>query len=193
MGIIGANKFGGNENSFHVLYFLIALALVWLVAEAPGAPPRRMARAAAYALCAIGTVVAWRYGYVDVRGPAPHVFPNPHQQAYDFARAHPGTAYFPWHPLATLLAEGKLPHFAYGVFDRTLGGSPPTPEHFRAHIPERLAYVVVRDQDRKVMGYLPEFTEQRTSDELPGWTLLVRPPVLAAPSGGQAPAAAGTP
>jgi hypothetical protein len=173
-GLLGASKFGGNENSFHSLYFVMASALAWLVAEGPGAP-RVIARACAYGLCIVGAVVAWRWGYADLRGPAPRVFPNPHQQAYEFARAHPGTAYFPWHPLATLLAEGQLRHFAYGVLDRTLGGSPLTLEHFRAYLPPQMTYVVVRDQDRKVMGYLAEYTEKRTSDELPGWTLLTRP------------------
>ena len=175
-GLLAANKFGGNENSFHSVYFLFAAALALLVADGSARPTRaRASGLAVYAVTLAGVLVAWRGGYAKLRGPAPAVFPNPHQQAYEFARAHPDEAYFPGHPLSTLLADGKLYHFAYGVIDRTLGGSPPSPAHFRANLPSHLEYVVVRGGDRKTMDYLPEFTETRTSPELPGWTLLTRP------------------
>jgi hypothetical protein len=172
-GVLAANKFGGNVNSFHSLYFLLAAALALLVVEAPS--PRLTTRGCAYAFCALAALVTWRHGNLDLRDPAPTVLPNPHQEAYAFARAHPGTVYFPWYPLASLLAEGRLYHFDWGVFDRMLGGSAPTAEHFRADLPRQLEYVAIRGRDAKVMSYLPEYTEKRSSDELPGWTLLARP------------------
>ncbi len=60
------------------------------------------------------------------------------QMAFDAMQAAPETIYFPWQPLAGLLAEHRLYHFSYGVYDRWLAGRPLTPEHFAAHLPPKM-------------------------------------------------------
>src|SRR5206468_10969350 len=86
-GMLAANKFGGNENSFHSFYFLLASAVALLVSERPG-QARTLSRAAAHMVCVVGAFVAWRYGYTKLHSAAPTAVANPHQQAYDCARAH---------------------------------------------------------------------------------------------------------
>jgi hypothetical protein len=61
--------------------------------------------------------------------------PSSTARVFEYCRAHPGTAYFPWHPAAALAAEGKLNHFYYAVYDRFLAGKPITAEHFAACTP----------------------------------------------------------
>ena len=56
-------------------------------------------------------------------------------EALRYIERHPGEVYFPWNPLEHLVAEGRLYHFEYGVFDRILAGYPPTADHFRRYIP----------------------------------------------------------
>jgi hypothetical protein len=55
--------------------------------------------------------------------------------AEQFIRDHPGEAYFPWNPQCHLQVEGKYYHFEDAIYDRTVSGFPPSPEHFFRYIP----------------------------------------------------------
>ncbi len=99
---------------------------------------------------------------------------NPQELAYDIILADPGSVYFPNHPLAHLLAEGKLYHFSYGLIECQMDGLPVKPDHFRAYCPPKMRSVVFGDlwpsntgneqQLRDaVMQYLPEFNVQADS------------------------------
>jgi hypothetical protein len=69
--------------------------------------------------------------------------PNAQEQALHFAREHPGQVWFPWDTLSTLLADGKLYHFDYGLLDRRLAGLPPSPDHLKRHIPTHLRIIAI--------------------------------------------------
>lgn len=106
---------------------------------------------------------------------------NPQAIAYQYAKAHSGQIYFPFHPLAHLLAEGKLYHFHYGIYDRELAGYAPTAAHFAAHIPNDLQLVAFpprfpsRDLTKSPpLRYLPEFRRSVEIAELPGWTVFAK-------------------
>jgi hypothetical protein len=98
---------------------------------------------------------------------------NLHEQSYRYCLKHPGMAYFHWHPLSGLLAEGKSYHFEYGMSDRELGEFHVSPRHFRENIPANFRYVCfpgdAAPQFRKTMNYLPEFQRRVEIPELPGW------------------------
>ena len=98
---------------------------------------------------------------------------NAHEEAYRYCLRHPGLAYFPWHPLSTLLAEGKAYHFECGMADRELGNCGVSPEHFRRNTPPHFRYVCfppdTTPRSRKAMRYLPEFTRRVEIEGLPGW------------------------
>lgn len=76
------------------------------------------------------------------------------EQSFEQARTNPGRVYFASNPLSVLLAEGKLYHFDYGLFDRDLAGRMPTRAEFLAHVPPGARALVVR---RSHINYAPAF------------------------------------
>ena len=60
---------------------------------------------------------------------------NPTQIAFDYERQHPGRAYFPFNPLAVLLADGRLTHFGQALLDREIAGFATSPQQFAAGVP----------------------------------------------------------
>ena len=105
---------------------------------------------------------------------------NFQEAAFEYSKRHPGTAYFPWNPLSTLMAEGKLYHFEYGMFDRELAGSMVSDRHFREGIPENLRYVCFPPFYKFgrpfewTLKFLPEFRRPVAIPELPGWNCYER-------------------
>lgn len=171
-GALGANKVGGEANAFQSVYYLLALLAALLVDL--GAR-RRAARLLAWTACALAIAAAWHAGRVLPPQPRAPLWENRQQQAYEFARRHPGEAYFPWAPLASLLAEGRLYHFEYGMIDRYLGGYEPRPEHLRAHLPPRLRWLAAHTRVWTFNHFFQDYTEAVTLPELPGWVVLTRP------------------
>ena len=88
---------------------------------------------------------------------------------------------FPWHPLACLLAEGKLYHFYYAMVDRDISGRRMSREYIDEHMPANLRYIIhnqmwVADRDPLpwLSRYLPEFDQPAQLPEFPGWTVLTK-------------------
>ncbi len=171
-GALGANKLGGQPNSFHSVYYLIA-AVAAMFAGTGGRAPA--ARVLGWAFCAIGILAAWESGRCRPWEPRPPLWQNSNQLAYEFAARHPGEAYFPWQPLASLLAEGRLYHFEFGMADRYFGGYEPSPAHVRAHVPPRLRWIAAQARSW-TSTFFPEFSEETRLPQLPGWVVRTRPP-----------------
>jgi hypothetical protein len=183
--LVGRTVLGGAINSYHTLYYLIAavgLSLVQSTIKGMAEPGRRIPGLLLFvSLAAVACQPPASFKYLRQ---LPRIWDNPQQRAYEFVRAHPGQAYFPWHPMAGLLAEGRLYHFQYGVIDRMVAGFAPSREHFRAHIPANLRFVVYRKQDlrrahhkwdKKLRRtYLPEYSKEIQLGELPGWVAYVQ-------------------
>jgi hypothetical protein len=170
-GALGSAKVGGEVTSFHSLYYLIAAVAILLVEAGLAARRRRLLT---YAFLALAMFGAWRSPHFAIRGPRPSVWENNQQRAYEFAIRHPGEAYFPWQPLASLLAEGRLYPFEYAVFDRYLAGYEPSPEHLRANLPPRVRWIAAPTKPWIIPSF-PEFSEETTLPELPGWYVRARP------------------
>jgi hypothetical protein len=168
---LSANKIGGEPYALHSASYLLAATAVLLVELARRAAP---ARALAWAFCAVALLAAWQSGKAATWNLRASPWENDNQQAYEFARRHPGEAYFPWQPLASLLAEGQLYHFEYGMMDRFIAGYEPTPEHVRAHLPPRLRWIAARTRVW-TFRYFPEYSATVNLEELPGWIVLTRP------------------
>ncbi len=174
-GVLGAVKMGGDQNSFYSLYFAAAAAasmLAWNGGAASSPAWRRAFRVACYLYCTVNVALAGRAGRYDAWRGGGSPFANANQQAYDYLRRHPGEAYFPWHPLAGLLAEGRLYHFDFAAFDRWLAGFPPTREHVLAYVPAGMRGIASTRRPW-LLTYFPEYTRESTLPDLPGWRVFV--------------------
>lgn len=181
--LLGIVKRGGGANSLSFTLFFLALAGTMALAEAARPPSRTGARISKGLLVAITGGLA-AYLVVTQSGvPASgwdqltRLPLNPQRQAHEFLLEHPGEIYFPWNPLAHLMAEGKLYHFEYGVNERQLVGLRMSMEQFRAHIPPGMRYLGFQPRHQSEWtrrDYLTEFTARIEVDELPGWYIYVR-------------------
>jgi len=185
MCVLGGAKVGGYLNTHsYTTYFVLGaatLGLTRLAARRPDGP-------ATLALAALLVVLVGRFvaAPVDLRlvrqawTRAASWSDNPQQQAYDFARAHPGEAYFPWNPLSTLLASGVLFHSEIGMWDRELAGFEPTPAHLRQHLPADVRLVASRPPTGNLTWLPPAnhhmagFTRRTSVPGLEGWDVFTR-------------------
>ncbi|HSV43208.1 MAG TPA: hypothetical protein VLJ10_01510 [Candidatus Bathyarchaeia archaeon] len=96
---------------------------------------------------------------------------NEQQLAYHMMKQHPGQIYAPSLPLASLLADGKLYHHDYGVFDRCFNTKfNVSQNHFRRHIPADMRWVILTDPIVWAchVKFYPEFNQEVQMPGAPG-------------------------
>ena len=112
MSIMGRYKIGGDVNSYHSIYYLIAVVTLLLVRTTteslnqnePWGSGRILLLTVLVVLCSpIPKLTHLKL--------LPKLYQNPQEKAYRFARANPGKVYLPWNPMVTLMSEGELYHF----------------------------------------------------------------------------------
>lgn len=115
-----------------------------------------------------------------------HPYRNQQQVVFRYAKAYPQTIYCPWNPLTTLLADGKLYHFEWGILDRRyadhrppaeqLARPLPSPAHFAAHLPARMSAIVYCSEPQSAVAqqFLPQFRYRVQRDELPGCVVYIK-------------------
>lgn len=179
---LGSVKFGGDVNSFSLsIYFLWTAVTLGLssLSSARSTLNRDMTRKWGAALLASVAALFSLVQAPSIRDIDASVASWPVQrvvQAYDYARRNPGEMYFPDQPLSVLMAEGKLYHFLYGVYDREVAGLAVTEAHLRAHIPPHVTLVdCTRHISSAVEKLLPEFSRRISVEDLPGWTVCAKP------------------
>jgi hypothetical protein len=193
MSLLGLMKTGGTVNNLGLVDYFLSLAVAVLFLRLAALPEFREGvarRGLEVSLLLLLAAMALRTGatfVLSAREVAAR-WPPPIQAAYEYARANPGTTYFPWHPLATLLAEDRIDHTAWGVMERETAGFPVSVTHFREGLPPRLERIAVidqlplmnaieaRDWDDYLLRRLPEFQCRVETPGLPGWVVLERGP-----------------
>lgn len=179
--LLGRVKEGGETNSYHfVLYFHCAVSLSILQAwiEPSTGRPRVLAQGVAMGACAV-VLAAGAYRQIANFEPADGYFrTNVFRQGEDYVKAFPGQVYMPTNPLCPLLAESRLDHFDYGVYDRSLAGYAPSPARLRAHLPPRVKYLAHRTFPRVMLTLTEDFRWRRTLDDPTphGWNFYVATP-----------------
>jgi len=177
---LGDIKFGGDVHTFsYVVYFVAIGALLALrrqIGEAASGALQRPAGVLLLVSLAIAVPLLLQDTFAFYRQPS-DVRANPSQQAFDYATAHPGTAYFPWNPITGFLTDHTLYNCDWGVLDWDLAGAPLTIEEFRAGIPPGFRFLAYppRVDSTIALDYLPEFSEETTLAELPGFHIFKRP------------------
>ena len=150
--ILAKIKYGGDINSFSfTIYFLLAGALLALVQS--NLALKYLSQERAITCLPQGATIFLLLYFIYTSEPfnMKKSLKNintimqqklPVQIAYDYAKKHPNTVYFPRLPIVTLMSEGKMYHFEYTVYERKLSGFPVSEQHFQAYIPDNLQQVI---------------------------------------------------
>jgi len=164
---------GGDVNAFSLAsYYLTIGAFVLLLSHWEN---RRIALCLVALLCVTELPALFHFGLAGILNGLPA---NPQEVAFNYARAHPGDAYFPWNPLSTLMAEGKLYHFEPAVTDWALAGHPLSEDHYNRYIPAA-ARIIAYPADNEfthetTLKRLPQFNQRTDVQDLPGWMVYRR-------------------
>jgi hypothetical protein len=177
--VFGYVKVGGYLNNFGLTTLFILLAATTgaaIVMTRIGSP--RATWTVALVLCVLITFRAARVSIIWHQLPRMaatigHPSANQQEIVYRYAKSHPGVVYFPWNTLSTLLAEGTLYHFEWGVHDRIDASLDPTPSQILAHIPPRLQYVAYHRNAQSSFAVImfPRTREAEPIDDLPEFVL----------------------
>lgn len=193
MSLLGRMKAGGTANNFGITDYFLALGIALLVLRLAARGEFRQGaarRALEAALLLLLTVMGVRTvaNLLLTSREFARRWPPAIQAAFDYAQKHPGTTYFPWHPLASLMGEGRYFHTAWGVMERESAGFPVSDAHFRDALPENLQRVATTDNtplfgairsrqwDDYLLRRLPELRCRVIVPELPGWAVLEQGP-----------------
>ncbi|MEO6995742.1 MAG: hypothetical protein ABI273_19205, partial [Lacunisphaera sp.] len=173
-GVLAAAKAGGDENSFHFVYFFaLAAGAAWagrlrdrfLSTDSVGPA---VACAAAVALA------AWL-----AQGQAPARFKpvSSLNHAITLATALRGQVLFPRDPLVTWITERKQYHHEWGLYDQNLAGAPLQFDHFWAGMPPHLSRVVYPMTGHYFfMQLLPDVRQEMVLPDLAVYAVGPRPP-----------------
>ncbi len=119
ISVLGALKAAGNSNALsYSFYFLAAAAaslVTQLIAQGVAVAPE-LGRRVGLTIAALATSQWLWVQFVSAPAPIPlrwskalqELRTNPSQIAFEYAKRHPGSVYFPWNTLSVLMAEGRL-------------------------------------------------------------------------------------
>jgi hypothetical protein len=177
--LMGESKTGGDINSlsFCTLFLLMALMLLLQqLATSNQLEASRFARALIISAAVLGATFSAPL-VVGIPSKIKTLPKSEQNLAYIYMKKHPGLGYFPWSPVAQLLADGQVYNGVYGLWDHISGGFPPTKAEFLAHVPANAAFVAFEWDGSPLvngvnfMSYLPDYTCATKDPELPGFNL----------------------
>ncbi len=125
----GFAAIGGNINSLHGGLYVLPVAAGWLAS-------RTAARWKGLPLGALLTLTAVLAVQITLHWPWP-LQPDviALRQAESLARQLPGKIYFPWNPIITYYADGRIDHAEDGLLTRRVAGHPIPPRVLRQYLP----------------------------------------------------------
>jgi hypothetical protein len=106
---------------------------------------------------------------------------NPAQKAYEYVLKNPDEGvYFPLHPLASLMAVGKLYHHTVVLSEIEMAGCPISEQYFQKYIPKNIHAVAVYDREDywndSVFKWFPLFVKkEKTPYTMEGWSFYIKP------------------
>lgn len=138
--IASISKYGGDLNSRALVSLPLSLAAIFaLMATQPGRRGATITTYAALAGAIVMVALPFKDGFKKIWPKSPPVL----LEAYAVVSSDPGGWYFPFDPLAHLLAEGKFRPNIDVVYSYAQSGFPVNAEAFRAEMPENLRYIAV--------------------------------------------------
>jgi hypothetical protein len=156
--IIFAAKVGGDVNSFSVHLYFCLIGLLLFIGQHMLA--RRDLARPVVVLCFMLAATILPVDPAIFRTPVliQKLSNNHTQQVYRYAKQHPGETYFSGFLLPVLMAEGRMYHFEYGIFDRELGDARVSEAHFLQYVPREMKFVQRQRENSPVTKYLPNFS-----------------------------------
>jgi hypothetical protein len=140
ISLMGKLKAGGDNNSYHPIYFLAA-AIGMMAPPLMSGKDRLSVRMGilSFSIAVLGTI------FFIVPDQGLHSLESPFRNSrleteYRFSLQHPEEVYFSADPLATLYSDRKLYHQGYGVYDRILANLPIPRRQLREHLPAKLRW-----------------------------------------------------
>ncbi len=174
LSLLGRVKAGGAHNTFSYSLYFFAISSVLAVTAKNDAFRKSLAASILLVLLALKTPSLLNFPE-QVRG----FYPNEMSRAYHYLKRHPKEAYFPLHPLSSLMADGTLMPVQAGLNERKMAGIPVSDEEFHATLPyrpKRICFPPGSEQaktfsEHPVMKYFPDYTNEVKVEELPGWVI----------------------
>lgn len=170
--LMGRAKGGSDLNTLSPSLYFFGLALTLLAGDWVASERRKRGAVAFAAICflALGQLpklheLTWPFGQT----------PLFEDEAFRYAKAHPGKVYFPEFPLPTLLSDNRIDQAYVSITELADTKHRLTDEQFRRYLPPQLDRVAVMNLDpRSVAQYLPEFSEPSRDASLPHFLLLTK-------------------
>jgi hypothetical protein len=160
-----------------VLYFLFVAAGL-AIEQCLADPGNSLLRGCAWMCAALGILVGIAPGtLLSLPSRLRDVHQNAPEAALHYEQRRPGRAYFPCNPMASLLADGRVYHVDYSVYDREVAGYPLTSHQFEAGLPAGFTVVAIPPGEQPQSSALRDMLkryEPVTDIELPGWTVYKR-------------------
>jgi hypothetical protein len=171
--LIGRVKVGGAQNTLSpFLYFLVASLLV-ILREGY----ERHQEAARYLICTALAVLALSALTQWYSLSRPSARMPLEDEAYHYAKSHPGTTYFPDFAFSSCVAERKVYHSGFLVAELDYAGFKVPEAQLRAGLPETLEQIAVPPaalRSSSYNGWIPGYPARAADRELPEWTLYRR-------------------
>jgi hypothetical protein len=138
--IASISKYGGDLNSRALMSLPLGLAAIFaLMSVQPGRRSVTIATYGALAGAIVMVALPFKDGFQKIWPKNPPVL----LEAYAVVSSDPTGWYFPFDPLAHLLAEGKFRPNIDVVYSYAQSGFPVNAEAFRSEMPENLRYIAV--------------------------------------------------
>lgn len=176
--IVSVAKYGGDVNGRALVSLPLALAAIFLLLAALRWASR-VERLAAH-----GALLAAAVTLTGVASQAPNRGFSALEESYATVKAHPGRCYFPYDPLAHLLAGDRFRPNMDAGYCYLVAGATLDRAAFRAALPEHLEYVLISPRVldwgvRELHAMLPEQsarTDRLRLNYFQEWTAPMPPP-----------------
>ena len=166
---------GADVNHQGLVLYLLFVAAGLAIEQGLADPHRPFVRGCAWICAALGILVSLAPGaLLTLPSRLRQVRFNASETALHYELRHPGFAYFPYSPLASLLSAGRAFHMDFSVYDREMGGYPLTAHQFEAGLPSAFKMVAIPpgEQPRSIALQNMLQRYERIADlELPEWTV----------------------
>ena len=132
--VAGFATIGGNINSLHGCLYLVPIGATCLTL--------RMVQGGSRAILPALLLGAILFAQAATHRPRP-LRPDvlALRQARSLAAQLPGQIYFPWNPIATYFADGRIDHTEDGLLTRRVAGRPLSLAQIRRHLPPQFSVV----------------------------------------------------